>query len=94
MFTQIKLKLSTKKIAFWSYIVITAVFAVIFYFSYAFLMENAYRVITGEKISSPGKEAVEKQDEINITLFNDVIKKINEKTTSSTTRENIENPFD
>lgn len=92
MFTQIKLKLSAKKIAFWSYLAIMAVFTAIAYFSYSFFLKNVYNIITGE--TAAAQEIADKQASINIRLFNDVIKKIDEKTAASSTRENIKNPFD
>lgn len=95
MFTQIKLKLSSKKISFWSYLVIIPIFAIIFYLSYKFLMENVYYILISENIGdTEEQETAVKQDRININLFNDVIKKINEKTSNARTYEIINNPFD
>lgn len=93
MFAQkIKLKISAKKIAYWSYAAIIAFFALTVFFSYTFLNDNFYRIITGEKYYQLSTIPAGSQDRINLNSFNEVIKNIDKKTASAT-RETVNNPF-
>lgn len=90
---KIKLKLSAKKITYWSYAAIAVAFALASFFSYKFLRDNFYKVITGEKYNEILITSTDNQERLNIYSFNEVIKNINIKT-APVVRETVNNPFD
>jgi len=86
-----KVKITPKKISFWSYFLIIMASISIFSHLSLFLYENFYQAITQSKEILILREKVAIRS-INIKKFNDVMEKIKQKTASREI-EQINNPF-